>query len=76
MKNSRTPAAGSDDSAQHAIDAMQDVDFSALSFAQLKRLAAVLADANRRIAREAAQRAVSDAQGDTVRVAVPPSLDR
>ena len=76
MKNSRTPAASDEDTAQHAIDAIQNIDFDALSFVQLKRLESALADTSRRIATETGRRAESDALGDTVRVAIPPSDDR
>ncbi|HEX9853641.1 MAG TPA: hypothetical protein VGA68_11525 [Woeseiaceae bacterium] len=76
MKNARPDNHGSDDGTQQAIDALHDVDFNALSFVQLKRLNSALVDATRRIEAETTRRADSDAQGDTVRVAVPPSLDR
>jgi hypothetical protein len=76
MKNPATPAQSGEVAAQRAIDALHDVNFNALSFVQLKRLDAALADASRRVATVTSRRAESDAQGDTVRVAVPPSLDR
>ncbi|HSD70510.1 MAG TPA: hypothetical protein VLB07_13200 [Woeseiaceae bacterium] len=76
MKNPRNQGTGGEDTAQLAIDAMQNIDFDALSFVQLKRLESALADAKRRIAVESGRRTESDAQGDTVRVAVPPSLER
>lgn len=76
MKNPGTPVQSGEVAAQRAIDALHNVDFNALSFVQLKRLDAALADAVRRVATVASRRAENDAQGDTVRVAVPPSLDR
>lgn len=76
MKNSSTPPESGEDAAQRAIDALRDVNFNALSFVQLKRLHTALADASRSVASETGRRAESDAQGDTVRVALPPSLDR
>ena len=76
MKNPRNPAAGGEDTVQRDIDAMQSVDINTLSFVQLKRLESALADTKQRIAVESGRRTESDAQGDTVRVAVPPSFER
>jgi hypothetical protein len=76
MKKPGTPAQGAKETVQRAIDALHDVNFNALSFVQLKRLDTALADARRRVASETERRAESDAQGDTVRVAIPPSVDR
>ncbi len=76
MKTARPDNHGNDVGTQQAIDALHDVDFSALSFVQLKRLSSAIVDATRRIEMEATRRAERDAQGDTVRVAVPPSLER
>jgi hypothetical protein len=76
MKNPGTPDQGSEEAAQRAIDALQDVNFNALSLVQLKRLGSALADASRRIATETKSLADGDALGDTVRVAIPPSPDR
>jgi hypothetical protein len=75
MTKPGTPAESGEETAQRAIDALLDVNFNALSFIQLKRLDTALADARRRVVSETGRRAESDAQGDTVRVAVPPSLD-
>jgi hypothetical protein len=76
MKKPGTPAQGGEEAVQRAIDALHDVNFNALSFVQLKRLDTELADARRRVASETGRRAESDPQGDTVRVAIPPSVDR
>ena len=76
MKKTGTPAPGGEEATQRAIDALHDVNFNALSFVQLKRLGTALADVTRRIATETDRLAESDAQGDTVRVAIPQSPDR
>jgi hypothetical protein len=76
MKKTGTPAQSGEDAAQRAIDALHDLNLNSLSFVQLKRLGTALADATRRIATETDRLAESDAQGDTVRVAIPQSPDR
>jgi hypothetical protein len=54
------------------IDALDRLDIKALSFVQLRKLAAALSDKLERVAAISADRSGKDSLGDTVRVAVRP----
>jgi hypothetical protein len=76
MTNRNKTGQSTESLAQQLIDGLDAVDCAGLSFVQLRRLNAALLDAGERVAEETAKRSATDAQGDTVRVAVPHSLDR
>jgi hypothetical protein len=64
------------DKADQLIDTLDSVDFKSMSFVQLRRLNAALADASERVAAITANRSSDDTSGDTVRVAVRPDRER
>ena len=61
----------SQDSTLTAINALSTLDFSSLSYIQLKRLQKVLQQASQDVDEEATRRAEQDNSGDTVAVPSP-----
>ncbi|MDA0994718.1 MAG: hypothetical protein O3A13_13945 [Proteobacteria bacterium] len=53
------------------IEKIEKLDFTAMSFVQLKRLHKVFQSVSAEIARETSRRAEEDSSGDTVRVPSP-----
>lgn len=63
------------DTIEQLIESLDRVDAKSLSFVELRRLNAALADTQEKIAAVTANRSADDTLGDTVRVAVPPLRD-